>query len=118
MANKQRRLVSKPDSGILAELGVQARLLWRLMGDARVSPLLKLLPVGSLFYLIFPFDVFGPIDDALVIWLGSTLFIEMAPLEVVEEHRAALEPVHKPPADGQDSVNEADIIDADYRTDK
>ena len=110
-----RRLISKPESGFLAELGVQARLLWRLMQDARVNPLLKLLPMISFLYLLFPFDFLGPVDDALVIWLGSTLFIELSPPEVVQEHRAALEPVHKKNEEIDPSIEEEDIIDADFK---
>lgn len=116
MAEKKRRLVSQPESGVLEQLGVHARLLWRLLGDARVSPLLKLLPVASLIYLLFPFDVLGPIDDAIVIWLGSTLFIELAPLDVVEEHRAAVETIHKPEAEADRALDEEDIIEAEYKT--
>ena len=33
----KRRLVSRPDTGPLAELGVQVRLIWRLLGDERVG---------------------------------------------------------------------------------
>lgn len=109
-----RRLVSKPDAGFLVELGVQARLLWRLLKDARVNPLFKLLPLASLVYLISPVDVFGPIDDALVLWLGGTLFIELSPPEVVDEHRAALEPVKKGEQEADLSIDEDDIIDADF----
>jgi uncharacterized membrane protein YkvA (DUF1232 family) len=109
-----RRLVSKPDTGFFAELGIQARLLWRLTKDSRVNPLAKLLPIGSFLYLLFPFDFFGPIDDALVIWLGSTLFIELSPPEVVEEHRAILEKIHKPNGSSVAPIEAADIIDADY----
>jgi len=109
-----RRLVSKPDSGFFFELGIQARLLWRLMQDGRVNTFYKLLPLGSLIYLLNPFDFFGPIDDAFVIWLGSSLFIELAPQEVVQEHRAELEPVKKGlNEDGQD-IQDQDIIDADF----
>lgn len=115
---KKRRLVSRPDTGPLAELGVQVRLIWRLLGDGRVNPLLKLLPLGSLLYLLFPFDALGPIDDALVLWLGGTLFVELAPPEVVEEYRASLEAVHKAKDEAGDDVKDDDIIDATYRTDK
>lgn len=116
MADK-RRLVSRPDTGLLAALGVQARLIWRLLGDARVNPLLKLLPLGSLIYLLFPFDVFGPLDDALVLWLGGTLFVELAPPEVVDEYRAKLEAVHKAQNTDANELKDEDIIDAIYRTD-
>ena len=110
-----RRLVSKPDSGFFAGLGVQARLLWRLIQDDRVNPLYKLLPLASFLYLIFPLDFFGPIDDALVIWLGSLLFIELSPPEVVQEHRAAIDPLSKAEEEETESpIEEKDIIDADF----
>ena len=109
-----RRLVSKPDSGFLIGLGNQARLLWRLIQDSRVNFLFKLLPLGSLLYLISPFDFPGPIDDALVIWLGSVFFIEISPPEVVQEHRAAIEPIQKSKESVDSSIEEKDIIDADF----
>ncbi len=115
MANP-RRLISEPDSGFFVELGVQARLLMRLLSDRRVSPLLKILPIISFLYLLFPFDVLGPFDDAIVIWLGATLFIELSPQEVVEEHRAALSPARKNAADEEPRIDEGDIIDAEYRS--
>ena len=65
--------------------------MMRLIGDARVNPLLKLLPIGSLLYLIIPDLAIGPIDDVAVIWLGSYLFIELCPPPVVAEHTKALE---------------------------
>ncbi len=111
---KPRRLVSKPNTGFFAELGIQARLLWRLMQDARVNPLYKLLPIASLFYLLFPLDFVGPIDDAFVIWLGSTLFIELSPPEIVQEHRSILEPLRKGQDEDTASIEEENIIDADF----
>lgn len=109
-----RRLVSKPDSGFIYELGVRGRLLWRLLRDERVSPLYKLLPIGSFLYLLNPFDVIGPVDDAFVIWLGSTLFIELAPPDIVQEHRAALESVRKAESANEQRIEDKDIIDADF----
>jgi len=109
-----RRLVSKPDTGFFAGLGIQARLLWRLMQDARVNPLYKLLPLASFLYLLFPLDFFGPIDDAFVIWLGSTLFIELSPPEVVQEHRTILEPISNKEDGEAASIEEENIIDADF----
>ncbi len=110
-----RRLVSSANGGLFDELGVQARLLMRLLADGRINPLLKLLPLVSFLYLLFPFDFLGPIDDALIIWLGSTLFIELSPQEIVEEHRAVLSPAKKAAADQEPKIDEGDIIDAKYR---
>ena len=60
------------------------------MGDNRVSPLLKLLPIGSALYFIIPDLAIGPMDDVAVVWLGTYLFVELCPPEIVEEHMAAL----------------------------
>jgi hypothetical protein len=73
--------------GFFGSLTVQVKLVLRLMGDRRVNPLLKLLPIGALIYLIVPDIAFGPIDDAVVIWLGTALFVELCPPEIVKEHR-------------------------------
>jgi hypothetical protein len=81
----------KPSSGGFFEtITTQIKLILRLMGDLRVNPLLKLLPIGSLLYWFIPDLAIGPIDDALVLWLGTTLFIELCPEEIVREHRDAL----------------------------
>ena len=76
--------------GFFGNLTVQIKLILRLMGDRRINPLLKLLPIGALIYLIVPDIAFGPIDDAVVIWLGTALFVELCPPEIVREHRDAL----------------------------
>lgn len=93
MPDPERRMVPSDGGGVLYELGVRLKLILRLMGDRRVSPLLKLLPVGSLVYLLVPDLVIGPIDDAVVIWLGSILFVELCPPEIVQEHMDALRSV-------------------------
>jgi len=86
-----RDLVAKQgDPGFFQGLIAQLRLVLRLMGDPRVNIVLKVLPVASLVYLIFPDLLFGPLDDAVVLGLGLYLFVELCPADVVEEHRAAL----------------------------
>jgi uncharacterized membrane protein YkvA (DUF1232 family) len=113
MANP-KRLVSQSKNGLFAEIGLQARLLLLLMTDSRVNPMLKILPMGFLVYLLSPFDFPGPIDDAFIVWLGSTLFIELSPQDVVQEHRAALSSEVNPPADQEPEIDKGDIIDAEY----
>ena len=66
------------------------KLVLRLMGDKRVSPLVKLIPVGTLAYLVIPDLIIGPFDDAAIIALGLYIFVEVCPQDIVEEHRAAL----------------------------
>lgn len=68
------------------DLALRGRLIIRLMKDSRVSVFLKLLPIGSLIYLINPIDIPGPLDDIGVVGLGFYLFIEFCPPAIVEEH--------------------------------
>lgn len=74
--------------GFFPELGLRIKLILRLIADRRVSPLLKALPLVSVVYLLVPTDLLPliPLDDAAVLYLGGTLFIEMCPSEIVEEH--------------------------------
>ncbi|HEX9019510.1 MAG TPA: YkvA family protein [Anaerolineaceae bacterium] len=88
------------------------RLISRLMMDRRVNPLLKLLPVGALVYAIWPFDLPGPIDDVFVIWLGTTLFVQFCPQEVVDEHMRALQGRANPA--GWADVSGPEVIDGEY----
>ena len=90
MSDPSPKKITPRDSGFFDNLTVQIKLIWALLTDRRVNPLLKLLPIGALAYLIVPDIALGPIDDALVIWLGSALFIELCPEEIVKEHRDVL----------------------------
>ncbi len=81
-----RNIQHAPNSGFFWELSARIKLILRLLADRRVNPLLKLLPIASLAYLIAPDLAPGPVDDALIIWLGAYLFVELCPPEVVEEH--------------------------------
>ena len=92
MATKENRSMTQAKDSFFRELYQNIRLIIRLMGDSRVNFLLKLLPVGALLYWVVPFDFLpvNPLDDALVIWLGYALFLELCPDDVVEEHQKAL----------------------------
>ena len=90
MANKRPNSITPFRSGFVQDLLMRIKLILRLMGDKRVSPFLKLLPIGSLLYVVIPDLAIGPIDDAAVVGLGMYLFLELCPQEVVEEHMAAL----------------------------
>jgi uncharacterized membrane protein YkvA (DUF1232 family) len=90
LSDPSPKKITPRDSGFFDNLTVQIKLILRLLGDRRVNPLLKLLPIGALAYLVIPDIALGPIDDALVIWLGSALFIELCPQELVKEHRDVL----------------------------
>lgn len=84
--------------GMMRDVVDRLKLIARLMGDSRVNIFLKLIPVGALAYLVSPVDlmpgvvlpVIGALDDAAIIWLGSYLFVELCPPDVVKEHMKAL----------------------------
>jgi hypothetical protein len=111
-------LTSKP--GFIDGLVMRIKLILRLMGDKRVNPILKLIPIGSLVYLVLP-DIPGPFDDAAVLWLGSYLFVELCPPQVVEEHMATLKRTistewhDTPPKQDQADAKDEDVIDGEFR---
>ncbi len=74
------------DAGLFNQILHQAKLSWRLVLDPRVSPWLKLLPVGAVVYFFMPDLLPGPFDDAAVAWMAVRMFIELSPPEVVQEH--------------------------------
>jgi len=96
MADKKPgKLLVPPQGGMLRSFAARLKLITRLMGDGRVSVFLKLLPLASLAYLFWPIDaialpVIGVLDDAAILWIGSTLFVELCPPTVVKEHEAEL----------------------------
>ena len=116
MAQKNKQ-ISPADRGVFRDIANQIKLILRLLGDPRVSPLVKLLPIGSLIYLIFPDLAPGPIDDALIIGLGTYIFVELCPPDVVKEHKDFLNQVvtgeWKEP--DKDDIPEDDIIEGEYR---
>ncbi len=96
MAEKSNRKITLPQSGgFFNGLTLRIKLILRLMGDSRVNPLLKVLPIGSLIYFILPDIAPGPIDDAAIIWLATYLFVELCPPAVVDEHLQALNATRK-----------------------
>ena len=84
------KLMPSGKGGVFSEITIRLKLIWRLLRDRRINPLLKLIPFGSLLYFFVPDLLPGPIDDAMLIWLGSYLFVELCPPEVVQEHIDAL----------------------------
>jgi uncharacterized membrane protein YkvA (DUF1232 family) len=83
------------------------------MGDKRVSGFAKLIPIGTFAYLILPADlapnialpIIGMVDDAALLWLGSYVFTELCPPDVVQEHMTELNGIKPDP-------NE-DVVDAE-----
>jgi hypothetical protein len=91
MSEKTNRKIMLPQSGgFFQELTLRIKLILKLLGDSRVNVLLKILPIGSLIYLVMPDIAPGPIDDAALIWLATYLFVELCPPDVVQEHLEAL----------------------------
>jgi hypothetical protein len=112
--NDHRKITPAKGGGVFQGLALRIKLILRLLADPRVNPLLKLLPIGSLIYLIVPDLAPGPVDDAAVVWLGAYLFVELCPPEVVNEHMAALK--REVPGEWHDPLeNEEEIIDAEFR---
>src|SRR5512138_3824085 len=97
MADKKtRKIIVPPRVGMTRNFVNRLKLILKLMGDPRVSPWVKLIPIGAFVYLVSPIDLImgipgiDALDDAAVIWIGSTLFVELCPQDVVQEHMHAL----------------------------
>ena len=86
------RSVTPRSGGVFSDVTNRIRLIGRLMMDERVNPVVKLLPIGALIYTIVPLDLLpvNPVDDAFIIWLGTNLFVDLCPPEVVNEHMLSL----------------------------
>jgi uncharacterized membrane protein YkvA (DUF1232 family) len=72
--------------GFISDVILKIRLTIGLLKDKRVSSWYKLIPVLCLVYLIVPLDfLFGPVDDAVVLYLGMDWFISLCPTSLVKE---------------------------------
>jgi hypothetical protein len=122
MSQNQPRKIITANSGVFQELLKRIKLVLRLMGDRRVSPFLKLLPVAGLVYWLVPDLLPGPIDDAAIIWLSTYLFVELCPPDVVQEHMDYLNNVvagvAKEVGDSTKEVVEGKIIEGEFREEK
>ncbi len=97
--------------GFVSDIILKIRLTINLLKDERVSPWYKLIPALCLVYLIVPLDfLFGPVDDAVVIYLGMDWFISLCPADLVQEHTEQLKKkaVKKEPDE---------IVDAEFKED-
>jgi len=108
---KSRKIVVPPPRGMTRSFVDRLKLILKLMGDSRVSPWVKLIPIGAVAYLISPIDIImgipgiAALDDAAILWIGSNLFVELCPPDVVKEHMQDLG------SNLEDSSG--DIVDAD-----
>ena len=124
MPPKNKKIIPT-DGGFFRDIANQIKLIVRLIADPRVHPLVKLLPIGSLIYLVFPdFFPLNPVDDALVVGLGTYLFVELCPPEVVQEHKDALkrvvpgswkDPLEAPTEKEGIDFDESDIVEGEFR---
>jgi len=98
MDKKNNKSLIPSQGGMFSDLLVRVKLIGKLMADRRVSFWLKLIPVGTLAYLISPIDLIpggvvplvGAVDDVAIIWFGASMFIELCPADVVREHMGNL----------------------------
>lgn len=111
MPNPSNKMV--PSGSFLHELALRIKLILRLMGDKRVNPFVKIIPVASLVYLINPIDIPTPIDDAAVLGLGMYLFMELCPQDVVAEHMRNLRNIKT-----QTAENEPEVVDGEFEIDE
>jgi len=110
----KKDLMIPPQGGMLRDFILRIKLIVRLIGDRRVNPLLKIIPVAGVLYLLSPLDiipdialpVIGELDDAAILWLTNYLFIELCPPEIVQFHVKAL-------TAGSVATDLEDVVDAD-----
>ena len=112
---KASDIIITQQGGVVRNVLNQMKLILRLMGDSRVNFFAKIIPVGALIYLVFPIDaitfpVIGVVDDAALLWLGSYVFTELCPPEVVAEHMKALSG-NMSSGDTNDDVVDAETTD-------
>ena len=119
MANKKRGdIVVSSGGGMLRDLVLRFKLIVRLMSDSRVNPFIKLIPVASLAYLFFPFDLIAMVpgvsalDDIALVSLGAYMFIEFCPPDVVEEHMQQLTS-NMDMVSSHDEIVDAEAVDLD-----
>ncbi len=80
-------IMGKFGPGFISDIILKIRLTINLLKDKRVSPWIKLIPALCLVYLIVPLDfLFGPVDDAVVLYMGMDWFISACPADLVQEH--------------------------------
>ena len=88
------RSIIPTQSNVFQDTVLRIKLVFRLLGDGRINPWLKILPIAGVLYLISPLDlipdvvfpVVGELDDIAILWLTNHFFIEFCPPEIVREH--------------------------------
>ena len=120
---KPANLTVSPQGGMIRNFINRTKLIWRLMADRRVSPWVKLIPIGALAYWLSPVDLImgipgvDAIDDITVLYFGSTLFVELCPPQVVQEHVKALAE-NMEAGDPQDEIVDVEATDVSDKPSK
>jgi hypothetical protein len=80
-------MTSKPSipKDPIYEFTLRVKLIFVLLREKTISPLLKLLPFLGVVYLFLPFKMFFPFDFLLVLFLGGYLFLEFCPPKTVAQ---------------------------------
>jgi len=111
MNNQQGQFPGRSKGHFLTDFFKKFRLVFLLMQDPRVAVWIKAIPVFCLVYLIVPTDfLFGPIDDAVVIYFGMDLFLSLCPPEVVKEYQGQEEGKTTPAAHDTE-----DVVDVKFK---
>ncbi len=95
--------------GFISDVILKIKLVIRLIQDDRIDIWVKAIPVFCLIYLIVPIDLLiGPIDDAIILYVGMDLFISLCPQDIVSEYLINLK--------GQsESPSNEEVIDAEIK---
>lgn len=109
-----KQIVKSSGGGFFQDIGTRIKLIIRLIRDRRVSIFLKLLPLSTLVYLVAPDFLPFVVDDALIMWLGTYLFVELVPDAIVDEHMRALQK-KLAPATPTTTPGEPPVVDAEFR---
>lgn len=120
---QKRDLINSQNTGFFQDIIQRIKLIGRLMTDKRVNFFLKILPVASVVYLFFPLDlapglvlpVIGALDDAAILWLGTSLFVSLCPEDVVQEHIAALNRVVDSSWQDVEKPTQTEIVEVEPR---
>jgi uncharacterized membrane protein YkvA (DUF1232 family) len=117
MNKKPDQSLVPSQGGVLQEMTQRVKLILRLIGDRRVNPLVKLIPIAGLIYWVSPIDLISGIpglsavDDVAILWFTQYMFIELCPPEVVREISSLL--VHNNTIVDEVKEQQDDIVDGE-----
>jgi len=121
MNKRPSQSIIPSQGGVFRDFTLRIKLILRLVGDKRVSPWLKLIPIAGLLYLISPLDlipdiafpVIGELDDFAILWLTNHFFVEFCPPDVVREHVKKLVSNTDIIEEERQKATEDDIVDGE-----